>query len=107
MDEAPHEEWPPPEARVRAAVWAAQGHLERAEYVAASNTLADALPHAPPSERALLLGLRHLAAAGYRAQTDDPERALRQLTHARRRLAAFPHVSELVELVAAEVDASR
>lgn len=107
MEDAHDEEWPPPEARVRAAVWAAEGHLERGEYVAASNTLSDALLLAPPSERPLLVGLRHLAAAGYRAQALDRERALRQLAHARRRLAAFPDVSELIELVAGEVEHSR
>jgi hypothetical protein len=107
VEDDPLEEWPPPEARVRAAVWAAEGHLERREYVAASNTLSDALPGAPPSERPLLLGLRHLAAAGYRAQTHDRERARRQLAHARRRLTGLPDVSELVELVAREVETSR
>lgn len=108
MDDASHEEWPPPQARVRAAIWAAESHLGRAEYVAASNMLSDALEVAAPSERLLLLGLRHLAAAGYRAQTHDGRRARRQLAHARRRLAAFDDVSALVDIVATAVeDASR
>lgn len=98
------DEWPPPEARVRSALWRAEGHLERREYFAAFDALTDALPVASAGERPLLLGLRHLSAAGYKGQGGDTARARRQLAHARRRLAAFPDTVPLVELVAAEVE---
>ena len=98
------EEWPPPEASVRAALWQAEGHLERREYFAAFRTLTDALPAASTVERPLLLGLRHLSTAGYRMQEGDRARARRQLAHARRRLSAFPDTAPLVDLVAAEVE---
>ena len=98
------EEWPPPEARVRSALWRAEGHLERREYFAAFRALTDALPAASTAERPLLLGLRHLSTAGYRMQEGDRLRARRQLAHARRRLSAFPDTAALVELVAADVE---
>jgi hypothetical protein len=92
------EEWPPPEARVRSALWQAEGHLERREYFAASRTLASIFGLGGAKE-ALTRGLHHLAAAGYRHQVGDDARARRQLAHARRRLAAFPETAALVELV--------
>ena len=98
------EEWPPAEARVRSALWYAEGHLERREYFAASSALTDALPAASTAERPLLLGLRHLSAAGYRVQQGDLARARRQLAHARRRLSPFSETEALVDLVAAEVE---
>jgi hypothetical protein len=98
------EEWPPPEARVRSALWQAEGHLVRREYFAAFRALTDALPAASTAERPLLLGLRHLSAAGYRVQEGDRARARRQLAHARRRLSAFPRTEPLVDLVDAEVE---
>jgi hypothetical protein len=98
------EEWPPPEARVRSALWRAEGHLERREYYAAFSALTDALAVAGTAERPLLLGLRHLSAAGYRMQDGDHTRARGQLAHARRRLLPFPDTRALVELVAAEIE---
>ncbi|HET9461885.1 MAG TPA: hypothetical protein VFO56_08115 [Gaiellaceae bacterium] len=98
------EEWPPPEARVRSALWRAEGHLERREYYAAFSALTDALQAAGTAERRLLLGLRHLSAAGYRVQDGDRARARRQLAHARRRLTPFPDTEALVDLVAAEIE---
>ena len=98
------DDWPPPEARVRSAVWQAEGHLERGEYFAASRALTEALSFAAPADRPLLLGLRHLAAAGYRYEGGDRLRARRQLAHARRRLAGFPDTAALIELVAAEIE---
>jgi hypothetical protein len=89
MAEDPNEEWPPPEARRRAAIWRAEGDLERQEYVAA----ADALAGFYDDEAR---GLHHLAAAGFRAQSGDVERARRQLAHACRRLGDHPSV-RLVE----------
>lgn len=96
------DDWPPPEARVRAAVWLAEGHLERREYVAASRALADVFGLAGEDQE-LLRGLHHLAAGGYRAQTGDKIRAGRQLAHARRRLANFPDEAPLLEAVERDV----
>ena len=96
------EEWPPPEARVRSAVWRAEGHLERREYAAASRALADVFG-LRQCDRDLLHGLHHLAAAGYKAGDGDLVRARRQLAHARRRLGAFPDVAPLIELVERDV----
>ena len=89
---------------MRAALWQAEGHLERREYFAAFQALTDALPAASTAQRPLLLGLRHLSTAGYRMQEDDRVRARRQLAHARRRLSPFPGTETLVDLVAAEVE---
>ncbi|MGH3066413.1 MAG: hypothetical protein ACRDOF_08940 [Gaiellaceae bacterium] len=97
-------DWPPAETRVRAALWRAEGHLERHEYYAAFTALTDALPFASTAERQLVLGLRHLAAAGYRMQEGDRARARRQLEHARRRLPSSPDTPALVEVVAAELE---
>jgi hypothetical protein len=101
------ETWPPPESRVRSALWRAEGHIERGEYAHAARTLDEALAHA--SDDGVLRGLRHLAAAGYRAREGDGTRARRQLEHARRRLAPYLPVYEeveldsLIELVAADL----
>jgi hypothetical protein len=103
----PEEEWPPPQARARAGLWRAEGHLERGEYAQAARALDDVLPDA--AEPQLVLGLRHLAAAGWRAQEGEHERARRQLDHAQRRLAPFLDghdeldVATLVARVASEV----
>ena len=51
-------------------------------------------------------GLHHLGAAGYRAQTGDPRRARRQLERARRRLAPFPDVAPLIDLVARDIESA-
>jgi hypothetical protein len=87
------EEWPPPAARLTSALWRAEGHFERQEFAAAAQALHDALGL---GDDQLVAALRHLAAAGYRAQTDEPLRARRQLAYASRRLAPFlPHGREL------------
>jgi hypothetical protein len=99
------EEWPPREARVQAALWDAERSLERREYLAASSRLADAFGLAGDQEE-LVRGLHHLAAAGYRAQIGEPLRARRQLERARRRLAAFPDATPLVELVGRDVESA-
>jgi len=88
MAEDPNDEWPPPDARRRAAIWRAEGHLERQEYSAAADALRGFF-----DEEAR--GLHHLAAAGFKAQSDDGERARRQLVHARRRLGDHPLLREL------------
>jgi hypothetical protein len=96
------DDWPPPEARVRAAIWQAEEHFERREYFAASSALAAVFWIASEDEE-LVRGLHHLAAAGYRHQTSENARAHRQLGHARRRLAAYPDVFPLVRLVEQDV----
>ncbi|MER3409097.1 MAG: hypothetical protein C4306_03120 [Thermoleophilia bacterium] len=74
---------------VRASLYRAEGHLVRGEWLPAARALSDALPHAEQKERVLLLGLRHLAVAGFRREDGDRVRARRQLDRARRRLAPF------------------
>lgn len=104
------EEWPPREARVRAALWHAERRLLDREYLAASAALADALAADDAEAREVARGLHHLAAAGYRHQTGERARALRQLAHGRRRLAPFlPRYEEielgsLLDLVADELE---
>jgi hypothetical protein len=92
-------EWPPPEARVRAAVWRAEGHIERREYAQAADALEQVFGLG--GDETLLRGLHHLAAAGWRHQEGEAERALRQLEHARRRLGRRKRA--LVELVEREL----
>lgn len=82
-------EWPPPAARLRAALWRTEGHLERREYSAAFRAVAEVFEVAGAEERELVRGLYHLAAAGYKGQLGEPVRGRRQLAHARRRLAAY------------------
>jgi hypothetical protein len=89
------EHWPPPEGRLQGILWRAEGHLFRGEYGQASRALDEA---AGLGEDELVAGLRHLAAAGWRAQNGEPERARRQLAHARRRLAPFLPESREVEV---------
>jgi hypothetical protein len=87
------EDWPPPEARLTSALWRAEGHLERHEFFAAVRALDDAKGL---GDDQLVAGLRHLAAAGFKAQAGETTRARRQLAHARRRLAQFlPRTREL------------
>jgi hypothetical protein len=95
MDEDPTE-WPPPEARLRAIRWRVEAHFERGEFFAAACALRDGFGL---GDDELLHGLHHLAAAGYRLQTGEPERARRQLAHARRRLAGYPETASLVDAV--------
>ena len=67
-------------------LWRAEGHLLRSEYGQAAAALAEA---AGLGEDEFVAGMRHLAAAGWRAQNGEPERARRQLAHAPRRLGPF------------------
>jgi len=99
------EEWPPREARVRAALWDAERSLERREYLVVTTRLADVFGIAGEQEE-LVRGLHHLGAAGYRAGAGEPERARRQLEKARRRLAPYPEAAPLVELVARDVESA-
>jgi hypothetical protein len=80
------EEWPPAEARLRGILWRVERHLLAGDYVHAAVALDDARGL---GEQELLAGLRHLAAAGYRAQQGEFDRARRQLERARRRLERF------------------
>ena len=89
------EEWPPRAARLTSALWRAEAHFERREFFAASRALDGARGL---GEDELVAALRHLAAAGYRAQTGEPARARRQLEHARRRLGPFLPAYREVEL---------
>ena len=77
---------------MQAALWEGERLLERRAYLAASSALADAFAIAGEREE-LVKGLHHLAAAGYRAQTGEGDRARRQLERARLRLAAFPEAT--------------
>ena len=99
------DEWPPPEARVQAAVWEAERSLERGEYLVVTSRLADVFGLAGEQEE-LVRGLHHLGAAGYRAQVGESDRARRQLEKARRRLAPYPDAAPLVELVARDVESA-
>jgi len=92
MVEDPNDEWPPPKARRQAAVWRAEGHIERHEFAAA----ADALVGLRDREAR---GLHHLAAAGYRTQRGELERARRQLERARLRLGQHPLVAAVERFV--------
>jgi hypothetical protein len=101
-------EWPPPAARARAALWKAERHLNRAEYVAAAAALDGALAYDDPSTADVGRGLRQLAVAGLRHQTGDFTRSQRHLSLARIRLAPFLPVFEEVDLGALlEVVAAR
>jgi hypothetical protein len=91
-------DWPPPANRLRAALWRAEGHLERGEYAAAASALEDAFGL---GEDGFARALYHLAAAGYKRRSGDRRRAQRQLAHARRRLAPF--LPEHAEVDAAAV----
>jgi hypothetical protein len=105
-DSTAEEEWPPPQARLQGILWRAEGHLFRGEYGQAAAALDEA---AGLGEHELVAGLRHLAAAGWRARNGEPERARRQLAHARRRLAPFlpeSHDVEVARLVEAIVEST-
>jgi hypothetical protein len=99
------EEWPPREARVQAALWEGERLLERRAYLAASDALAGVFGIGGEREE-LVKGLHHLAAAGYRAQIGEVDRARRQLERARRRLAPFPDAAPLVALVEGDVESA-
>ena len=99
------DEWPPRANRVRAALWDAEGSIERREYPAATSRLASVFGLAGEQEE-LVRGLHHLAAAGYKARTGEPLRARRQLERARRRLAPFPDAAALIELVARDIESA-
>jgi hypothetical protein len=99
------DEWPPRAARVQAALWDAERSLERRDYLVVTSRLADVFGSAGDQEE-LVRGLHHLGAAGYRAQAGEPLRARRQLARARRRLAPFPEVAPLVDLVARDIESA-
>ncbi len=92
------EEWPPPEARARAALWEAERRLTAREYVAAAVALEDAVASGDATTAAVARGLRQLAAAGYRHESGDAVRARRHLQGARERLAPFLPTFEEVAL---------
>jgi hypothetical protein len=94
------EEWPPPEARVRAALWEGEHRLLAGEYAAAGDALTRALRGGPPESAAVARGLLALAAAGYRQGCGDAERAGRLLARARSRLEPYLPEYEEVDLAA-------
>jgi hypothetical protein len=97
LEEEFEDDWPPPEGRYRAALWRVEGHLDRGEWVHAALTLDDVLGL---GDDELVHGLRHLAAAGYRAGDGHTERARKQMEHARRRLEPYLPEQEEVDLAA-------
>jgi hypothetical protein len=97
------DDWPPPAARLRSAIWRAEGHIERGEYFAATDALADVFDLAG-TDAEYVRGLHHLAAAGYKHVHGNPGSARRQLAHARRRLSAFPEAAKLIALVESQID---
>ena len=96
------DDWPPPAARLRSAIWRAEGHIERGEYFAATDALADVFDLAG-ADAEYVHGLHHLAAAGYKHVHGNSDSARRQLAHARRRLSAFPEAAELIDLVESRI----
>ena len=66
MEEERDDEWPPPDARYRSALWRAEGHIERGEWGRAADALEDILGL---GDDEVVRGLLHLAAAGYRSRT--------------------------------------
>jgi hypothetical protein len=103
MPEDSTDDWPPPEARLQAILWRAEGHFEREEFFAAAGALAEGFGLGSDE---LLHGLHHLAAAGYRWQLGEADRARRQLAHARRRLAPHRETRSLVAAVEAVVESA-
>jgi hypothetical protein len=92
------DDWPPPEARARAALWEGERRLLRAEYAAAGAALDDGVEHGRGSTATVARAMRRLAAAGYRQGSGDGERARRQLERAREELQPFLPVYEEVDL---------
>jgi hypothetical protein len=89
-------DWPPPDAKLRGIRWRVEEHFERGEFFAAACALREGFGL---GDDELLHGLHHLAAAGYRLQSGEPERARRQLAHAQRRLAPYPETASLIRAV--------
>jgi hypothetical protein len=94
------DEWPPPEARVRAALWEGERRLLAGEYAAAGDALGRALSGGPPESTDVARGMRLLAAAGYRRRDHDTVRAERLLARSRERLDPYLPVYEDVDLAA-------
>lgn len=94
------EEWPPAEARARAALWEAERRLLRHEYAAAASALDVGVEHGQGSTVTVARAMRRLAAAGYRHGSGDTERARRQLERAGEELQPFLPVFEEVDLAA-------
>jgi hypothetical protein len=82
--------WSPQDARLRGALFQAERHLRRREFLQATQALTRASAAAGPPEYERVRGLVHLAAAGYRHKQGDARAARRQLERARRRLHRPP-----------------
>jgi hypothetical protein len=96
------DDWPPPAARLRSAIWRAEGHIERGEYFAATDALADVFDIGG-RDAEYVRGLHHLAAAGYKHVHGNHDSASRQLAHARRQLSPFPKAADLIALVESQI----
>jgi hypothetical protein len=92
----PEDDWPPREARVRAALWEAERRLRDREWAQADRALADVVALATEPEA--VRGMRCLAAAGYKAREGETERARAHLARARDRLGPFLPAYEDVDL---------
>lgn len=97
------EEWPPPGAAYRGALFFGEAHLRKREYLKAVRHFRRAADAATTdADRELARALVHLAAAGQKRRTGDSRGCERQLAHARRRLAPFLPESRGLDLVALE-----
>src|SRR5262245_22800752 len=94
------DDWRPPEARLRAALWEAERWLRVGSYAAAGAALEGVSGDADGEAAAVVRGLRLLAAAGYRHQEGDDVRSRRLLARARDRLGPYLPVFEDVDLAA-------
>jgi hypothetical protein len=77
------DDWPRPAGRIKAAVWRAEAHIERAEYAQAARSLEEVFGLG--GDEALMRGLHHLAAAGWKHQQGER----RRLGRRRSRLVAL------------------
>jgi RecB family exonuclease len=92
------DDWRPPEARLRGALWEAERWLRVGSYAAAGAALEGVTTDATGDAAAVVRGLRLLAAAGYRRTEGDAERAARLLARAREQLTPYVPVYEDVDL---------
>jgi hypothetical protein len=92
------DDWPPPEARARAALWEGERRLLRAEYAAAGAALDEGVEHGQGGTVVVARAMRRLAAAGYRHGSGDHQRARRQLQRAHEELEPFLPVYDEVDL---------
>ncbi len=90
----------PAELRFRGALGLGKKHLNQRDFYAAYDAFRRAASAADDDRYELARGLAHLAAAGFRELNADERGRARQLSHARRRLAAFRPEAEGLDLEA-------